>query len=166
MFAGKRGSERAARVESLLAAGQWLRLVVDSDPNDTLNHPGNAQRSNTEALVLQAEPPRATSMSRYLDTFDSFRGAVRKQWRKDKSPAGCFTSNGCPTFTSQIVEVDVFTASALIEETMNLLERCRKQQEELRVRNEFIKKWLTPPRRMDQKGSQAQAGKGGSGLIA
>ena len=61
-------------------------------------------------------------MSRCLDTFGSFRGAVRKQWRKDKPTSSCFNLNGRSSFASQVVEVDVFTASALIEETMSLLE--------------------------------------------
>ena len=39
MFAGKNGVERASRVEALLAAGQWLRLVVDSDATSMLNNP-------------------------------------------------------------------------------------------------------------------------------
>lgn len=65
-------------------------------------------------------------MGRCRDTFDSFRGAVRKQWRKDKSLGGEFAQSGRPGIGSHVVEVDVFTASALLEETMSLLERCRK----------------------------------------
>lgn len=55
MFAGRRGSERAARIESLLAAGQWLRLVVDGEPYDMLNYPINCPRSQMEVPALQSE---------------------------------------------------------------------------------------------------------------
>jgi hypothetical protein len=40
------------------------------------------------------------------------------------------------------LEVDAFTASALIEETIALLKLSRKQLAELRIRDEFIKEWL------------------------
>ena len=98
MFAGRSGLEKAAQVESLLAAGHWLRVIVGGDANHFINNPLTVQR-NAERSSEWA-PRRGGSVSRCLDTFGSFRGAVR-QWRKDKHASSSFSINNIRNHNSR-----------------------------------------------------------------